>query len=93
MPHRLAPPRWVLPVTIAWVSFVAAGVAEMVFFASFDPQVLTSSATFPFELSRSATYTLGFLLFWVLAAVPTAVVIWLLDLKPALRAPARDETP
>jgi hypothetical protein len=83
MPHRARPrPRWVVPVTIGWVSFVAAGVAEMLFFASFDPQVLTSAATFPFELSRLGAYTLGFVLFWALAAAAASAVVWLLRAEP-----------
>lgn len=91
MPHRSRPrPRWVAPVTIGWTSFVAAGVAEMLFFAAFDPQVLTASATFPFELSRSATYTLGFALFWALAAASATVAVWLLAADPQ-RSTAADD--
>lgn len=83
MPHRARPrPSWVVPVTIGWVSFVAAGVAEMLFFASFDPQVLTASATFPFELSRLGAYSLGFVLFWALAAASASAVVWLLHAEP-----------
>lgn len=77
--HR---PRWVVPVTIGWVSFVAAGVAEAVFFATFDPQVLTAAATFPFAISRSGAYTLGFVMFWVLAVASAAAAVWLLRAEP-----------
>ena len=83
MPHRARPrPAWVVPVTIGWVSFVAAGVAEMLFFASFDPQVLTAAATFPFELSRLGAYTLGFVLFWALAAAAASAALWMLRADP-----------
>ena len=84
-------PGWVVPVTIGWVSFVAAGVAEVVFFATFDPQVLTASATFPFELSRSGAYTLGFVLFWILAAASAAAAVWLLDTAPQRSPDASDD--
>lgn len=94
MPHRSRPrPRWVVPVTIGWVSFVAAGVAEVVFFATFDPQVLTASATFPFELSRSGAYTLGFVLFWILAAASASAAVWLLGADPQLSTAAADDDP
>ena len=53
---------------ILWPSFVLSGIASMLFFASFDPQELAYFATFPIELSRTAGYTLGFLLFWLLGA-------------------------
>lgn len=92
MPHRSRPrPRWVVPVTIGWVSFVAAGVGETVFFATFDPQVLTASATFPFELSRIGAYTLGFVLFWVLAAASAAAAVWLLGADPQRSTAAEDD--
>jgi hypothetical protein len=91
MPHRSRPrPRWVVPVTIGWTSFVAAGVAETVFFATFDPQVLTASATFPFELSRLGAYTLGFVLFWVLAAASATTAVWLLAADPQRSTEADD---
>lgn len=92
MPHRSRPrPRWVIPVTIGWVSFVAAGVAETVFFATFDPQVLTASATFPFELSRLGAYTLGLVLFWALAAASATAAVWLLGADPQRSTAVADD--
>jgi len=92
MPHRSRPrPRWVVPITIGWVAFVAAGVAEAVFFATFDPEVLTASATFPFELSRLGAYTLGFVLFWLLAAASATAAHWLLAADPQRSPHASDD--
>lgn len=75
-------PPWVAAVTIGWVSFLAAGIAEMLFFATFDPDTLATAATFAFELSPNAVYTLGFLLFWLLAASTSAAAVWLLAATP-----------
>ena len=83
MPHRIRPrPAWVVPVTIGWTSFVAAGAADVLFFATFDPEQLADAATFPFELSRLGAYTLGFVLFWALAAIASSAALWLLHAEP-----------
>jgi hypothetical protein len=76
-------------ITIGWVSFLAAGVAEMLFFATFDPGALLQAATFPFPLSHSAVYTIGFVLFWLLGAATAAATTWLLAATPH-RSPLAD---
>lgn len=53
---------WVL-----WPSFVVAGIAEAVFFTLIDPQELYLFGE-PVELSRIATYSIGFFAFWALCA-------------------------
>jgi len=58
---------------IVWPSFVAAGVAEVVFFNVFDPS--------DFELGRLGAYTAGFFLFWLLAAV-SSTLTWFLQQRP-----------
>jgi hypothetical protein len=50
---------------IVWPSFLAAGVAEVVFFTLFDPDEL--------EIGRLAAYTVGFFLFWLLAATSSTL--------------------
>ncbi len=62
---------------VLWVSFLFAGVATMLFFATFDPVALAQVATFPMEMDRPSGYSIGFLLFWVLFVVNSCVVIWL----------------
>lgn len=64
---------------VMWVSFVLAGVATMLFFATFDPAELAQIATFPMELDRSSGYSIGFLLFWLLLIINGAVITWLDD--------------
>ncbi|WP_294248885.1 hypothetical protein [Propionivibrio sp.] len=53
---------WVL-----WPAFLAAGIAEIVFFTAIDPQQLYLLGQ-PVELSAIATYSIGFLMFWVICA-------------------------
>ena len=57
---------------ILWPSFLAAAMAEAVFFTLFDPDEL---AVFwrVLPLSRTAVYSVGFLLFWTFAAMSSAL--------------------
>lgn len=50
---------WVL-----WPAFIAAGIAEGVFFTLIDPRELYLLGE-PVALSAIATYSIGFLLFWL----------------------------
>ncbi|HUL94085.1 MAG TPA: hypothetical protein VLV56_17245 [Burkholderiales bacterium] len=61
---------------ILWPSFLVAAAAEMVFFALFDPGELTFFGR-PLELSRTAVYSIGFFLFWGLAAVSSWLSMYL----------------
>lgn len=68
-------------IAIMWISFLMAGVATMVYFATIDPMELAPCVPdFP-ELSRSAAYTVGFLLFWLLTA--SSAMITMLFLYPS----------
>lgn len=68
---------------ILWPAFVAAAIAEFVFFAVADPQQLYWMGD-PVKFSASATYTIGFLFFWMISA-GSSVLTYLL-LPPRLRA-------
>lgn len=57
---------WRAYATIAWISFLFAGLASMLFFASFAPNEIIALATYPVTWSAITTYTVGFLLFWIL---------------------------
>tara|TARA_B100001063_G_C16619416_1_gene479910 strand:- start:234 stop:551 length:318 start_codon:yes stop_codon:yes gene_type:complete len=70
---------------MAWVSFVFAGIASMLFFATFDPLSLGKLATFSVEWSAQAVYTIGFLLFWLLGFSSTLGSVILLALPLAKR--------
>ena len=53
---------WVL-----WPAFIAAGIAEIIFFTVIDPQQLFLFGK-PVELPAMATYSIGFLMFWLICA-------------------------
>lgn len=92
-PTDLPPPRWQRLLqwgAILWPSFVAAGVATVVFFGFVDPLRLRD-ISFPGQtISRELGYTLGFFMFWGLAAGSSAVT-WYLQRPP--RREDDDEVP
>jgi len=61
---------------ILWPSFLVAALAEMIFFAVFDPGELTLFGRSP-ELSRTAIYSIGFFLFWAFAAASSGLSLYL----------------
>jgi hypothetical protein len=65
---------------IAWPAFLVAGVLEMLVFAMVDPADLHWFGQ-PLELSRQATYTLGFFAFWLMTMASSALTT-LLSLSP-----------
>lgn len=70
-------PVWANLAVSLWVSFLSAGIATMLFFSSFDPTVIADVATFPIDLDRTAGYSIGFLLFWLLLFINSCVVLFL----------------
>lgn len=60
---------------VAWPSFLAAGVMEMLVFAFVDPGELHTVADLGW--SRSALYSLSFFAFWVVIAVASGTTLWL----------------
>jgi hypothetical protein len=64
------------PIWILWPSFVVAGIAEAVFFTLFDPADLHIFGE-PLTDSRTAVYTMGFLVFWFFAAASSAFTCFL----------------
>ncbi len=61
---------------ILWPSFLVAAVAEMVFFAVFDPGELTLFGR-SIEVSRTAMYSIGFFVFWGLGAASSGLSMFL----------------
>ncbi len=66
--------------TVVWISFLAASVATMLFFALFDPVELL--ATVGFEVGSQSGYALGFFFFWFICAGCSAVTAWLVRTAP-----------
>ncbi|MDH3688790.1 MAG: hypothetical protein OEU36_04830 [Gammaproteobacteria bacterium] len=64
-------------IAILWPSFLTACFATVLFFAVFDPLELLSATAFG-DTSRLGAYTIGFFLFWVLAAVSSALTCYFL---------------
>lgn len=62
---------------VLWPSFLAAGVATMLFFAFFDPLELYPAMAIPFEISRMQGYGIGFFFFWLITAASSAVSVFL----------------
>jgi hypothetical protein len=60
---------------ILWPAFIVAGVAEILFFTVFDPADLHLFGR-PAGVSRLATYSVGFLLFWAFAAASSALTCY-----------------
>jgi hypothetical protein len=61
---------------VLWPSFLVAAVAEMVFFAFFDPGEFFLFGQ-PLELSRTAIYSIGFFFFWGFAAASSGISLYL----------------
>jgi hypothetical protein len=69
-----------------WPAFLTAGVAELVFFAIFDPFELHFFGQ-PLDLSREAIYAMGFFGFWGLGVASSTLTLFL-----ALGAPPGEGT-
>lgn len=72
-------------VWVLWPAFVTAGIAETAFFTLIDPHQLYLLGQ-PVELSAMATYSIGFLLFWLLCIASSLMTYLMLpqSIKDAL---------
>lgn len=75
---------------ILWPSFIAAGLASVVFFAFVDPLRLQAISFPGTAISRELGYTVGFFMFWAVTALSSAITGYLLRPMPA---DADDELP
>ena len=77
---------WVL-----WPAFIAAGIAETAFFTVIDPKQLYLMGQ-PVELSAMATYSIGFLMFWLMCAGSSLMTWFMLpqDIKRTLEKLSRE---
>jgi len=76
--------------TAVWISFLAAGIGTMVFFAIFDPVDLTGIFDADLEIGRDAGYAAGFFFFWVLCAFCSGVTAYLVRTAPKRDGKHRD---
>jgi hypothetical protein len=77
---------------IVWPAFVAAAIAEFCFFAFVDPQVLYWMGL-PVKFSVSATYSLGFLFFWLICAGSSVLTYWMLPPRMRFALAQKPELP
>ncbi len=63
--------------SVMWLSFLMAGVATGAFFSAIDPIELKYCVDFP-EVSRTAAYSIGFFLFWLLTASSSLLSVFFL---------------
>jgi hypothetical protein len=68
-----APGGRVLP-TALWASFLAACAASLIFFAVFDPELLSDASDHALQLSRPAGYAVGFFFFWAIGGLACAIL-------------------
>jgi len=61
---------------ILWPSFIVGGIAESVFFTLIDPQELYLFGD-PVHWSKTAVYSVGFFMFWGIAAASSAFTCFL----------------
>jgi hypothetical protein len=61
---------------ILWPSFIVGGIAEGVYFTLIDPQELYLLGE-PIHWSATAVYSVGFFLFWAVAAASSAFTCFL----------------
>ena len=79
---------------VLWPSFLAACGASLLFFAAVDPALLRDAGPRLFAgIEREAGYALGFLFFWGVGAVASALSIYLIRTARAVpgAASAREE--
>jgi len=60
---------------ILWLSFLMAGIATGIFFSLIDPMELKYCVDFP-EVNRTAAYSVGFLLFWLLTGTSSMLAVF-----------------
>lgn len=66
--------------TVAWISFLSAAIATMLFFALFDPVELMDA--FDIDIGRQSGYAIGFFFFWIMSALSSGVTAWLVRTAP-----------
>ena len=61
--------------SVAWPSFLVAGVLEIAVFAFVDPRVLHTVGGDALQWSATAVYSLAFFVFWAVAAVGCTLTV------------------
>jgi hypothetical protein len=75
MSTTLEPPLARTVAAVAWPSFLAAAVLELLVFAVVDPQALHGFSGAPLPLSPTGIYSVAFLAFWAVGAAACALTL------------------
>ena len=62
-------------IAILWPSFLTAGLATILFFTAFDPELILTVSGYG-NISRLGGYTIGFFLFWILTSSSCALTCY-----------------
>jgi hypothetical protein len=63
---------------VLWPSFLAACLATLLFFALVDPGLIHEATTPRVAMTRMTGYAVGFFFFWAVAAISSAVSVYLI---------------
>jgi len=73
-----APNRSLLLGLVLWPAFLSAGVGSVFFFAVVDPELLRDAGPRVFvSMNREEGYAIGFFFFWGIAAIASAMSLFL----------------
>ncbi len=75
---------------VLWASFMIAALAEALFFTVIDPKTLYLLGE-PVQYSPVATYSIGFLFFWLICAAASGVTAYLLRRPKDVNAEIREK--
>ncbi len=62
-------------IAILWPSFLTAGVATILFFTAFDPELIMQVSGYA-PISRLGGYTVGFFMFWALTSISSVLTCY-----------------
>jgi len=78
---------------VLWPSFLAACLASLLFFAAVDPLLLREAGPRLFaHIERESGYALGFLFFWGVATLASAVSVYLVRTARGGSTPRRSDS-
>ena len=96
-PEPTEPERrgWAVDVgLVLWPSFLASCAASLLFFAAVDPALLRDAGPRLFaDLDREAGYALGFIFFWVVGTIASALSVYLIRTERSRARPAGPRPP
>jgi hypothetical protein len=67
---------------VIWVSFLSACAGTFALFAVLDPEALNEAWIWPWEIGRKLAYSLGFILFFSIGAIASALTAFMIHTGP-----------